>query len=113
MITKSLQLVGFFHPFVSAIERGIPVKQRLALLLIILQGCLSAYGQMSNDTLFIYNNILEKDNSLTLDNHKVIIEKAIAYSKNHELIYEELLCSRRLVVCGLLGTSNYFINKCI
>jgi len=66
------------------------VRIKIIILILTIQGCLSLYGQISNDTLYIYNNLLEHDSSLTLDDHKVIIEKAIAYSKAHRLIYEEL-----------------------
>lgn len=82
------------------------MKLRLTLLLIIIQIFSCAYGQIGNDTLFIYNNILEKDNSLTLDDHKVIIEKAISYSKEEGLIYEELYFRGR-EIDYYFSTANY------
>ena len=49
-----------------------------------------SYGQIADDTLSIYENILENDDKLTLDNQKAYIEKAISYSKRNNYVYEEL-----------------------
>ena len=49
-----------------------------------------SYGQIVDDTLSIYANILENDDRLTLDSQKAYIEKAISYSKRNNYIYEEL-----------------------
>ena len=49
-----------------------------------------SYGQIVDDTLSIYEDILKNDDKLTLDSQKAYIEKAISYSKRNNYIYEEL-----------------------
>ncbi|GEM_PF-2907800 len=83
------------------------VKKQIASLIILFWCGISTCGQViSNDTLFIYNNMLEKDNNLTLDEQKAIIEKAIFYSEGTDHIYE-MLYFKEKEISYYYSTANY------
>ena len=65
-------------------------KVKVSLLIYFCLPLFYLYGQVGDDTIFMYKDILKNDDRFTLEEQRDYIQQAISYSERKGYIYEEL-----------------------